>query len=390
MACGLTVANLYYAQPLLHVIAQSFGVSQNAATIVVTTTQLGYALGLALLLPLGDMFENRALASTTLLATAAALLIAGLSQSFGLFLAMSVLVGVTSVVAQILIPLAAHLAPPEHRGQFVGRVMSGLLLGILLARTLASFVAAQWGWRSIYLVSAALMVALGLVLWRVLPRRQPEHTEGYPALLRSVAQLVRTEPVLRRRALSHALMFGAFTSYWTAIAYELVEHHGLSQREIGVFALVGAAGAAAAPLAGRLGDRGFGTSARLCAFVLAVVALALGAVGERSVVALAGAGVLLDLAVQGHQVLSQRDIYTLQPQARARVNTVYMTSVFLGGAICSIVAGVLDDTYGWTGVMIFAAALPLVGVAVWVRGSRRDGPAAAAASPADATGGTGG
>lgn len=375
LACGLTVANLYYAQPLLHLIANDFGVGQGAATVVVTLTQLGYALGLALVLPLGDMLENRALASRTLLGTAAALLVAGLSHGFGLFLAMSVLVGVTSVVTQILVPFAAHLAPPDQRGQFVGRVMSGLLLGILLARSLASLVAAQWGWRSIYFVSAGLMVALALLLRYVLPRREPEHTEGYLALMRSVGRLVRTEPVLRRRALSHALMFGAFTCYWTTIAYELVDRHGLSQREIGVFALVGAAGAAAAPLAGRLGDHGYGLPGRLGALVLGVVALVVAGVGEHSVVALAAGGVLLDLAVQSHQILSQRDIYALAPDARARINTVFMTSVFLGGAVCSVVSGLLEGAYGWTGVTVFAGFLPLLAVGVWVRGRRLDVPA---------------
>ena len=378
LACGLTVANLYYAQPLLHPIAVGFGVSQTAATVVITLTQLGYALGMALVLPLGDMIENRTLASRTLLATAAALLIAGLSRNFGLFLAMSVLVGVTSVVTQILVPFAAHLAPPEQRGQFVGRVMSGLLLGILLARTLSSLVAAQWGWRSIYLVSAVLMVALSLLLRRVLPRREPEHQDSYLALLRSVGTLIRTEPLLRRRALSQALMFGAFSCYWTTIAYELVDHHGLSQREIGVFALVGAAGAAAAPLAGRLGDRGHGRSGRLAAFVVGAIAMLVGGLGQSSVIALAVAGVLLDLAVQGHQVLSQRDIYALNGDARARINTVFMTTVFLGGAVASVLAGLLDHAYGWTGVTIFAGVLPLLGIAVWWRGVRvgEDGAAA--------------
>ena len=290
LACGLTVANLYYAQPLLHVISVDFGVSQTAATVVITVTQLGYALGMALVLPLGDMLENRALASRTLLATAVALLVAGLSKNFGLFLAMSVLVGVTSVVVQILIPFAAHLAPPEQRGQFVGRVMSGLLLGILLARTLSSLVAAQWGWRSIYLISAALMLALCLLLRRVLPRREPEHTDGYVALMRSIGTLIHTEPLLRRRAISQALMFGAFTSYWTTITYELIDHHGLSQRQIGVFALVGAAGALAAPVAGRLGDRGHGRYGRLGTLLIGVLALVVGGLGQSSIVALAVRG----------------------------------------------------------------------------------------------------
>ena len=325
---------------------------------------------MALVLPLGDMLENRALASRTLLATAVALLVAGLSKDFGLFLAMSVLVGVTSVVVQILIPFAAHLAPPEQRGQFVGRVMSGLLLGILLARTLSSLVAAEWGWRSIYLVSAGMMLALSLLLRRVLPQRAPEHHDGYVALMRSVGTLIRTEPLLRRRAVSQALMFGAFSSYWTTIAYELIDHHGLSQREIGVFALVGAAGALAAPLAGRLGDGGHGRYARLGTFLIGVLAMVVAGLGQSSIIALAVSGVLLDLAVQGHQVLSQRDIYALNADARARINTVYMTTVFLGGAISSVVAGLIDDAYGWTGVAIFGAILPALGGLVWWRGVR--------------------
>ena len=167
-------------------------------------------------------------------------------------------------------------------------------------------------------------------------------------------------------------MFGAFTCYWTTIAYELVDRHGLSQREIGVFALVGAAGAAAAPLAGRLGDHGHGLPGRLGALVLGVVALVVAGIGEHSVVALAAGGVLLDLAVQTHQILSQRDIYALAPDARARINTVFMTSVFLGGAVCSVASGLLEGAYGWTGVTGFAAFLPLLAVGIWWRGRRLD------------------
>jgi predicted MFS family arabinose efflux permease len=389
VACGMAVANIYYAQPLLAPIASAFGVSQGSTALVVTLTQFGYALGMVLLLPLGDLLENRALAARTLLVTAAALVAAGLSPDFGVFLAMSVLVGMTSVVAQILIPFAAHLAPERERGKVVGMVMTGLLLGILLARTVSSLVAAAWGWRTIYLISAALMLVLSFLLVRLLPKRQPSHTSSYPRLLLSTVRLVREEPALRRRAACQALMFGAFSCYWTSVAFELIHRHHIGQVGIGMFALVGAAGAAAAPLAGRLGDRGHGHLGSGVALLLAASAMVLADLGAGSVVLLALAGVLLDLAVQSHQVFSQREIYGLRADARARVNTVFMTSVFLGGALATAVSGILHNAYGWTGVTLLGAALPLVGLAVWAvaalsgASAARTGPVAEP-DPADA------
>jgi predicted MFS family arabinose efflux permease len=365
IACGATVANLYYAQPLLDNISTAFHVSQGNAALVVTLTQFGYALGIIALMPLGDLLENRALASRTLVATALALVVAGVAPGFGIFLAASVLVGVTSVVAQLLIPFAAHLAPEDQRGRFVGTVMTGLLLGILLARTLSSLVAAAWGWRTIYLVSAVLMIAVAIVLARVLPRRKPDHGVTYPQLMRSIGELVRNEPALRRRAVCQALMFGAFSCFWTSIAFELIRGHGLNQAQVGLFALVGAAGAAAAPIAGRLGDRGHGRIGSGISLALAVVAMLVAWAGVHSLIVLALAGVLLDFAVQGHQVLSQREIYGLRADARARINTVFMTTIFVGGAIASGISGALYDTGGWAGVTLFGAALPLIGLGVW-------------------------
>ncbi|MGK5680616.1 MFS transporter [Actinoplanes sp. URMC 104] len=365
VACGLTAANLYYSQPLLDLVADAFGITQGAATVVVTLTQAGYAAGLLFLLPLGDLLENRRLTTRLLFGTALALLLAALSPAYGMFLVVSVLVGVTSVVAQILVPLAAHLAPPDQRGAMVGKVMSGLLLGILLARTVSSLVADLWGWRAIYFISAAFMVVLAFVLHRMLPFRAPDHTAGYGSLLRSVVSLARSEPALRRRAFCQAMMFGAFTAFWTAIGYELIDEHGFTQTQIAVFALIGAGGAAAAPLAGRIADRGHGRSASGAALLLASLMLVLAALGHRSVVVLAVAGVLLDFAVQAHQVMSQHEIYALNPHARARINTVFMTTVFTGGAVASALTGALHHSFGWTGACLLGAALPLAGLAVW-------------------------
>lgn len=385
VACGLAVANLYYAQPLLQLIADAFGVGQGTATVVVTATQLGYAVGLVFLLPLGDLLDNRKLAWRTMLGIAAALAVAAFAPSLSLFLVMSVLVGITSVVAQILVPFAAHLAPERSRGKVVGQVMSGLLLGILLARTVASLVAAAWGWRSIYLISAVLMIAMAIALARILPDRRPEHAVGYGRLMASIVDLVRTEPALRRRAFCQAMMFAAFTAFWTDIAYELIDAHHFNQVEIGVFALVGAAGAAVAPLAGRLADRGHGHYGSIVALVLAVAALLLADFGSSSIVLLGMAGVLLDLAAQSHQVFSQREIYSLRDDARARVNTVFMTSVFVAGAIASAVSGWLHDTYGWAGVTLFGAAMPVLAAIVWAIGhaSRRSERAGLATNSAN-------
>ena len=364
-ACGLTVANLYYAQPLLDLVARSLDVSQGTATLVVTLTQIGYALGLVFVLPTGDLIENRTLVTWVLLGTSASLLVTASAPDFAVFAAACVLVGLTSVVAQILVPLAAHLAPPDQRGRFVGRVMSGLLLGILLARTVASLLADVAGWRAIYYVSAGLMLVLLIVLRAVLPARQPDHAAGYGRLLASTVALAREEPVLRARALCQACMFGAFSAFWTAIAYELIDEHGLGQTGIAVFALAGAGGAAAAPLGGWLADRGQGRSGSGAMLALAAGAAALAGFGHASLALLVVAGVLLDLAVQCHQVMGQQEIYSLRDDARARINTVYMGTVFTGGAIASALTGALHQTYGWSGACWLAGGLALLGLLVW-------------------------
>ncbi|GAA4680302.1 MFS transporter [Frondihabitans cladoniiphilus] len=366
LTCGFTVANIYYSQPLLGLIAHDFSVSEGTAALVVTLTQLGYALGMIALVPLGDKVENRGLASWTLLGTAVALGVAAFSPSFGVFLAMSILIGVTSVVVQVIVPIAANLAPEGQGGRVVGQVMMGLLLGILLARTLASFVAAAWGWSSIYLMSAVVMVVLSFLLRGILPKRRPATPVSYGALLKSMVVLVRRHEPLRRRALSQALIFGAFTAFWTAVAFHLIAQFGFGQTAIGLFALVGAAGALAAPVAGRLGDRGLGHLSSGAAMLLAVIALLIVAVLPTSIVALAVGAILLDFAVQSHQVLGQHEVYALDPSARSRINSVYMFTLFVGGAIASAITGLLYTAGGWDAVSLFGAALPFVGLLIWL------------------------
>jgi predicted MFS family arabinose efflux permease len=379
--CGAAIANVYYAQPLLDLISHSFHVSQGSATIAVTATQVGFALGLVFVLPLGDLLEVRNLALRTLILTAVALGAAAAAPNLGVFLGVSVFVGASSVVAQILVPFAAHLAPPAQRGKFIGRVMSGLLLGILLARSIASLTAAAWGWRSIYAISAGLMLVTCVAIWRYLPSLPTQHESTYPRLIRSVGQLLRAEPVLRQRALAQACMFATFTAYWTGITYELIDEHGLNQTGIAVFALAGAAGAAVAPIAGLIGDRGLGLVGRGANMLLACVAMLVACFGHSHLVLLAVAGVVVDAAVQGNQVLSQRDIYALDEHARARINAGYMGTIFGTGAIASALTGVLHAEFGWSGVAIFGAVMPMISfIVLWLpealrsrRNRRREG-----------------
>lgn len=365
LACGLAVANIYYAQPVLEALAHSFGVSEGAVTAVVTVTQVGYALGLVFVMPLGDLIQVRRLTPVMLLVTACGLALAGVSSGVAVFLVASLIVGMFSTVAQVLIPFTAHLAPEQSRGQVVGRVMSGLLLGILLARTLSSEAAAVLGWRAIFFISAALMLTLALVLWRLLPAREPDHRDGYVSLMRSVGTLAVQLGPLRRRAACQAMMFLAFSAYWSTVSYVLIDKHHFSQAAVGLFALVGATGALIAPGAGWLGDHGHSRWASGVALACAVISMVVAGLGQSSVILLGLGGVLLDIGVQGHQILSQQEIYTLAPEARARINTVYMGTVFVGGAIGSAVAGPLHASFGFGGVMVFAVAASLVAFLVW-------------------------
>ncbi|MFE9566535.1 MFS transporter [Streptomyces sp. NPDC006487] len=366
-SCGLTVANLYYAQPLLEMLQHTFHLGEGTIGTLVTVTQIGYAAGMLLLVPLGDRLENRRLVSVLLVIVTVAMAAAGLAPSFPLLLVAAMIAGATSVVAQILVPFAADLAPDHTRGQVVGRVMSGLLAGILLSRTLGSMLAEVAGWRMVYLVSAALMGMLALTLRLTLPQRTPTAKGSYGALLRSTASLVRTHSVLRRRALYQAAMFGAFSAFWTTVSYVLTDapfHY--SQLGIGLFALVGAAGALVAPLAGRWADRGHGRTVTAAGFLLCICAMGLAVIGRHNIVVLVVAAVLLDLAVQSTLIVGQHAIYQLDRTARARLNSIYIGTFFIGGAVGSQVGALAFHFGGWTAVAGCAAVLPALALLLWL------------------------
>jgi len=364
-ACGLLVANIYLSQPIIGPISASLGLSPAASGLIVTLVQLGYGLGLLLLVPLGDLLENRRLVTAVVLACAAALAVAALSGAALPFLLASLAIGACAVAAQILVPFAAHLAPEAMRGRVVGKVMSGLLLGIMLARPVSSLIAGVAGWQAVFLVSAAAMVALALVLSRALPRRQPRAVLGYGALLLSMAGLWKAEPVLRYRALVHAGLFAAFSVFWTVVPLHLASDFGLTQNGIALFALAGVAGAVVAPLAGRLADRGqvrpaLARGGMLFALALGAASfgLSLGGSGWGALIGLALAGILLDAAVTLNLILSQRAIFALGDAVRNRLNGLFMATFFLGGAAGSALGGWAMARGGWGLTALLGAALP--------------------------------
>ena len=379
VACGLSVANLYYAQPILDTIARSFGASPSTAGLVVTLSQVGYALGLALLVPLGDLLNRRRLIPVVLLVTAVGGGAAAIAPSIGLLVAVAMVIGAGSTVAQMLVPMAASLADEEHRGQVVGMVMSGLLLGILLARTVSGVVAGVAGWRAVYVLAAGIAVALAVVLSRVLPRESERPRIGYATLLRTTVALFASQPVLRRRALFGALGFAAFSVFWTTMAFVLSRapyHYG--DVTIGLFGLVGAAGALCATFAGRWADRGLTTrTTAIFALLVATSFVALWFGGRDLIMMIIGI-LVLDVGVQGLQVTNQSVIYRLAPEARSRINSAYMVCYFIGGALGSALGSATYGRWHWAGVCVLGAgiggfALLLAGLDAVRGGGRRSG-----------------
>jgi predicted MFS family arabinose efflux permease len=376
------VANLYYAQPLLDVVARDLDVSPGAAGLLVTASQVGYAVGLVFLVPLGDLLDRRAMIWRLLLVTAAGMVVAAVAPSFAVLALALAVVGVTAVVAQVLVPLAGTLAADHERGRVVGSVMSGLLLGILLARTASGLIAAATSWRTVFFLGAAVMVAIAVVLRRALPATPPQADLPYRAALRSVGALVRDEPLLRRRMLYGAMGMASFSVLWTAIAFLLSGppfHYG--EGTIGLFGLAGLAGAVAAQGAGRLADRGH-THAATGVFLVAIAgAWVLLALGDDSVALLIAGIVVLDLGIQGQHILNQNTIYALAPDARSRVTTAYMTSNFTFAALGSAGASAAWSAGGWGAVSALGLGLSAVALLGWAHEHVTARRAAAAPAP---------
>lgn len=371
VATGLAVASNYYAQPLLEAIARAFTLTASQAGFIVTAAQLGYAAGLLFLVPLGDMFERRRLIVVMTLLAAGGMLITASSTSLGVMILGTALTGLFSVVAQLLVPLAATLAAPEKRGKVVGTVMSGLLLGILLARTVAGLLASLGGWRTVFWVASVLMVILALALWRGLPKIKQENHLNYPQLLGSIFQLFTQNKLLRTRALLGCLTFASFSILWTSMAFLLAGapfHY--SEGAIGLFGLAGAAGALGARPVGGLADKGkihLTTTVGLLALLLSWVAIWY---GQFSVVALIVGILLLDLMVQAVHITNQTVIYRVHPDARNRLTAGYMTCYFIGGAAGSLISAAAWQHAGWNGVCLVGTVVTLLNLLVWWQGYR--------------------
>ncbi|KHS97693.1 MFS transporter [Pectobacterium brasiliense] len=380
VATGLAVASNYYAQPLLETIARVFALSVNQAGFIVTAAQLGYAVGLLFLVPLGDMFERRTLIVGMTLLAAGGMLITASAPTLWIMIAGTALTGLFSVVAQLLVPLAATLATPETRGKVVGTIMSGLLLGILLARTVAGALASLGDWRTVYWVASTLMVIMALILWRALPRIPQQNTLNYPQLLVSIFRLFSTTPLLRTRAILGCLSFANFSILWTSMAFLLASPpYGYSEGVIGLFGLVGAAGALAASRAGRLVDQGKAKPTTSVGIILLLLSWGFIALGIHSVAALLIGIIVLDLAVQGVHVTNQSVIYRMMPEARNRLTSGYMTSYFIGGALGSLLSASAYQQWGWLGVCAAGGIMSLLNLLVWWRNHHHETQEAMAA-----------
>ncbi|WP_460356462.1 MFS transporter [Actinoallomurus acanthiterrae] len=367
-ATGLAVAGNYFAQPLLDLIGRELRIGPSSAALLVTAAQVGYALGLILLVPLGDLMERRRLAVSLYAATAVFLLLSATASNGTVLLASTALTALTSVGAQVVVPFAATLAAPAERGRVVGTVMTGLMFGLLLARTASGTLSELGGWRTVYWVNAALMALMAVLLRTFLPRLGGDgEGRSYAGLLRSTVAMFRYEPLLRWRAGIAGLSFASFSVLWTALTFLLVRPpYGWSESAIGLFGLVGAVGALTATVSGRLADRGYVQIVCGVGTVLLVVSWAATAAGARSPALLFAGVIALDLAHQAVLNSSQNVLYALRPEARNRINSAFMTTFFVGGAVGSGLASVVWVHGGWTGVCVLGAAFSTGTVVLWV------------------------
>ncbi|GAB2790502.1 putative MFS family arabinose efflux permease [Hymenobacter luteus] len=351
ITCGLVVANIYYNQPLLAEIGRTFNLSESRVSLMATITQVGYTLGLLFVVPLGDKRERKSLTLVLLLCAAACMAGAAVAPTFALLAAASLLIGLFSAVPQLLIPMAASLASDEERGRVVGKVMSGLLIGILLSRTISGYVGAQFGWRTMFWVGAGVMVVLTGILARMLPRNQPQFTGSYGSLLRSLGTLTTELPVLRRSALVGACMFAGFSAFWTTLVFFLESPAYRYGSEVtGLFGLIGASGAFAASFAGKSADTKGADYALNLGILLFLGAYLLLGLGGTYLLGLIAGVVILDIGQQMTHISNQTRIFTLRPEARSRLNTVYMTACFIGASTGSFVGGLAWDHFHWLGV----------------------------------------
>lgn len=369
---GLVVANIYYNQPLLGQIAQTFGVTEATAGTIAMLTQLGYATGLLFIVPLGDMLRRKLLILADFVLIILSLVLAAFSPNVYFLMVASWLIGTSSVLPQLFIPLAAHLARPEVRGRAVGTVMSGLLIGILLSRTVSGFVGELWGWRAMFLIAAGLMLLLWIALYLLLPEVHPDFKGSYKSLMRSLWPLVRQQPLLRLAAVRGALAFAGFGGFWATLVFLLQGPPFYAGSHVaGAFGLVGALSALAAPLVGRLSDKR--NTRHMVTAMIGLIMLAYVVFGfsGQSLIGLVLGVILIDIGIQATHISNQTLVFSLDPQARNRLNTVYMVTYFLGGSAGTFLATQAWKLWQWPGVVgvgLLCSSLSLLVHLVFSRG----------------------
>jgi predicted MFS family arabinose efflux permease len=374
VACGLTVSNVYLNQPLLAEIGQAFHADARHAGAVTTLTQIGYTLGILLIVPLGDALDRRRLILMLLAAVTLALTLASVAPTLIWLAAAGLLIGLTTIVPQIVLPLAAGLVTDDQRGQIVGRVSSGILIGILGGRVVSGLLGEHLGWRSVFAVGAILMVALAAAVTKWFPHSsQKSAAMPYGALLRSLPALLREEPALRQACLFQAMAFGSFTAFWTTLPFFLQTppyHYGAAAA--GLFGIVGIGGACAAPLVGRIADKRGPLWANGIAMSLALLSYVLFRAGGTQLFGLIFGVLLLDVGVQANQVANQTRLFRLRPDARSRLNAVYMVSAYTGGAFGSFLGSWAWTRNGWHGVCTVGLTLLLTALTVYTLALRAE------------------
>lgn len=361
ITCGLTVANLYYIQPLLGDMAKSFNVHEVSVGSAAMLTQIGYAVGMIFILPLGDIKERKNLITIMLLFSVISLFTMAFSQNIYMLIISSFAVGFTSIIPQLIIPLAAQLSNPNERGKVIGTVMSGLLIGILVSRTISGLIGNYFGWRVVYIVAAIMMIILTLVLRKVIPITKPVSEVKYFDLLKSLPKLIKDEPILREASLNGALMFAAFSAFWTALTFLLESsHYNMGSQAAGLLGLVGIVGALAAPLVGKLADKkGSRYVIGICIVIVSLSYILFLLLGFKMIGLIIGV-ILLDLGVQSSNISNQARVHSMNEEKRNRINTVYMVSFFLGGSLGSFLGSSAYSNFGWIGVCIFGIITQII------------------------------
>ncbi|QHL89147.1 MFS transporter [Nibribacter ruber] len=374
IATGMVVANLYYNQPLLGSIAATFHVPEGKTGTISMLTQIGYAVGMLFIIPLGDMLRRKRLIMVDFAAIIGALLFAAFAPTVEMLMLASFLIGATSIIPQLLLPMAAHLAKPEERGKTVGFVMSGLLIGILLSRTVSGYVGAQLGWRAMFLIAAGMMAVLWGILFFLLPEVQPQFKGSYKNLMASLLHLIKREPMLRLVSLRGAFCYATFGAFWTTLVFLLQEPPFNAGSDVaGLFGLVGAAGALGASYMGRLTDRGNSFTITTYCIGLIVVSYVVFGAFSSSIAGLVIGVILLDIGVQATHISNQTFIFSLLPEARNRLNTIYMVTYFVGGASGTFLASRAWQLWKWNGVVGVGLAFSLLALLlhlIWLKPAR--------------------